>query len=184
MEACRLVTIAPQLNRVVAKDAIIDDGGKQVHCKKDDIIFLNLVRPSFLCLLAQTAANHSAEMFPEPQKVNPDRPIDKYIHFGWGNHACFGAKFANIGLTAMLRCFARLPNLRRAPGPEGQLKYVTIGLFRVYMTQEWSNYSYFPTGLYPQGNANKQLSNSTSTNDTITLFSCRYPRAEFVLLLL
>jgi len=47
MEGCRLSTIAPQLNRVVAKDAVVDDGGKQVHCKAGDIIFLNLVCPSF-----------------------------------------------------------------------------------------------------------------------------------------
>jgi hypothetical protein len=49
----------------------------------------------------------------------------------------------------MLRCFARLPNLRRAPGLEGQLKYVTVGLFRAYMTEDWSNYSYWPTGCSP-----------------------------------
>ena len=47
MEGCRLSTIAPQLNRVVAKDAVVNDGGKQVHCKEGDIIFLNLVCPSF-----------------------------------------------------------------------------------------------------------------------------------------
>ena len=47
MEGCRLSTIAPQLNRVVAKDAVVNDGGKQVHCKEGDIIFLDLVCPSF-----------------------------------------------------------------------------------------------------------------------------------------
>ena len=86
-------------------------------------------------------------MFPDPKKVKIDRPVSKYIHYGWGTHTCFGAQIVNIGLTAMLRCFARLPNLRRAPGPEGQLKYVVIGLFRVYMTADWSNYSYWPTSL-------------------------------------
>ena len=101
----------------------------------------------------------SSEMFPEPEKVKIDRPVSQYIHFGWGTHACFGAPFANIGLTSMLRCVARLPNLRRAPGLEGQLKYVKMGLFRVYMTQEWSNYSYFPTGTYLLHDANEQLSN-------------------------
>ena len=93
-------------------------------------------------------------MFPEPMKVKTDRPMSQYIHFGRGPHACFGAPFANIGLTAMLSVFARLPNLRRAPGLEGQLKYVVMGLFRVYMTQEWSNYSYWPTGIHLLDNAN------------------------------
>jgi len=97
----------------------------------------------------------SPEIFPEPKKVKIDRPVSQYIHFGWGTHSCFGAPFANVGLTAMLRCFARLPNLRRAAGLEGQLKYVDIGLFRVYMTQEWSNYSYWPTGAHLLYDANR-----------------------------
>lgn len=55
----------------------------------------------------------------------------------------------------MLAVFARLPNLRRAPGLEGQLKFVHMGLFRVYMTQEWSNYSYYPTGSHFFYSANR-----------------------------
>src|SRR5437879_4190935 len=116
----------------------------------------------------QTAANLSAEMFPEPRKVKLDRPLENYIHFGWGNHKCFGAGFANIGLTAMLRCIARLPNLRRAPGPEGRAKHVTIGLFRVYLTQEWSNYSYWPAGLSSTHNTDAQRSNCSMMNDRYT----------------
>jgi prostaglandin-endoperoxide synthase 2/linoleate 10R-lipoxygenase len=106
-------------------------------------------------VLIKAAANISPEIFPEPKKVKIDRPDSQYIHFGWGTHACFGAPFATIGLTAMLRCFAVLPNLRRAPGLEGQLKYVVMGLFRVYMTQEWSNYSYWPTGAHLLSDANR-----------------------------
>ena len=154
MEGCRLSTIAPQLNRVVANDSVINDGGKQVHCKAGDIVFLNLVRPSLNALI-KAAANMCPEIFPEPKKVKIDRPVSEYIHFGWGTHSCFGAPFANIGLTSMLRCFASLPNLRRAPGPEGELKYVVMGLFRVYMTQEWSNYSYWPTSSHLLYDANR-----------------------------
>jgi cytochrome P450 len=52
MEGCRLRSIAPQLNRVVTKDAVIDDGGKHVQCKAGDIVFLNLVYLSInLCNL-------------------------------------------------------------------------------------------------------------------------------------
>ena len=107
-------------------------------------------------VLIKAAANISPEIFPEPKKVKIDRPDSQYIHFGWGTHSCFGAPFATIGLTSMLRCFAVLPNLRRAPGLEGQLKYVVMGLFRVYMTQEWSNYSYWPTGAHLLYDANRQ----------------------------
>ena len=103
-------------------------------------------------------------MFPDPQKVNPNRPVGKYIHYGWGTHTCFGAQIANIGLTAMLRCFARLPNLRRASGPEGQLKYVNIGLFKVFMAADWSNYSYCPAGPLFLKMADLKHSNCISMN--------------------
>jgi linoleate 10R-lipoxygenase len=47
MEGVRLSTVAPQLNRNVARDAVVDNGGEQVHCKEGDIIFLDLVPPLF-----------------------------------------------------------------------------------------------------------------------------------------
>jgi hypothetical protein len=50
----------------------------------------------------------------------------------------------------MLRCFARLPNLRRSPSGQGELKYVVMGPVRVYMQEDWSNYSPWPTSLFPQ----------------------------------
>ena len=56
---------------------------------------------------------------------------------------------STIALTAMLRCFARLPNLRRSPGAQGELKYVVMGPVRVYMQEDWSNYSPWPTSLFP-----------------------------------
>lgn len=87
------------------------------------------------------------DIFPAPERININRPADRYIHYGRGPHYCFGAEFTNIGLTAMLRCFARLPNLRRAPGPLGELKYLMKGPFRVYMNEDWSNFSPWPTSL-------------------------------------
>jgi hypothetical protein len=49
----------------------------------------------------------------------------------------------------MLHCFARLPNLRRSPSGQGDLKYVVMGPVRVYMQEDWSNYSPWPTSLFP-----------------------------------
>jgi hypothetical protein len=49
----------------------------------------------------------------------------------------------------MLRCFALLPNLRRSPGGQGELKYVVMGPVRVYMQEDWSNYSPWPTSMFP-----------------------------------
>ena len=74
----------------------------------------------------------------------------------------------NAGLTGMLRSFARLPNLRRAPGPEGQLKYTVMGPFRVYMNTDWSNFSPWPTSLLRYEKANG------STQDALRCVICNH----------
>jgi cytochrome P450 len=56
--------------------------------------------------------------------VNPQRPLDAYIHFGLGPHACLGDGVAQAGLTEMVRSVFRHKNVRRAPGPQGELRRV------------------------------------------------------------
>jgi linoleate 10R-lipoxygenase len=81
-------------------------------------------------------------------KVNLDRDPSTYINFGWGPHYCIGQEIATVANTAILRAFALLPNLRRAPGPQGQLKYVTKNdVIKVYLQQDWGNYYFFPTSI-------------------------------------
>lgn len=95
--------------------------------------------------MSQDNANKQADVFPDPLKINLDRPLDKYIYFGWGVHVCVGSEMTTIAMTAMLKCFALLKNLRRAPGDQGQMKWTIMGPVRVYMQQDWSNYSPWPT---------------------------------------
>jgi hypothetical protein len=53
-----------------------------------------------------------------------------------------------VANTAILRCFARLPNLRPAPGPQGKLKYVIKNqVVKAYMQEDWGSYWYFPTSM-------------------------------------
>lgn len=55
-----------------------------------------------------------------------------------------------VANTAILRCFARLPNFQRAPGPQGQLKYVIKNhVVKAYMQEDWGSYWYFPTSMGP-----------------------------------
>lgn len=71
--------------------------------------------------------------FPSPEEVNPRRPLDAYIHFGLGPHACLGRNAAQAALTEMFRAVFKLRNVRRAPGPQGELKKVPRpGRFFVY----------------------------------------------------
>ena len=50
-------------------------------------------------------------------------------------------------LATQLKCLARCKNLRRAPGPQGGLKYTMQGAFKVYMKEDWSDFWPFPTTM-------------------------------------
>ncbi|KAI4096484.1 MAG: hypothetical protein Q9206_000109 [Seirophora lacunosa] len=115
----------------------IDDGGRQVRVKPGDKVFCSSVQ-----------ANREAEFFPDPDTVRLDRPLDSYIHYGAGPHACLGRDASRVALTAMLRTVGRLDNLRRAPGPQGQLKKIPRpGGFVEYMRSDWGGYFPFPTTM-------------------------------------
>ena len=80
--------------------------------------------------------------------MNPRRPLDSYIHFGAGPHTCPGLDAAQTALTEMFRAVFRRRNLRRAPGPQGQLKKVPRpGGFFVYMREDWSALWPFPVSM-------------------------------------
>lgn len=115
----------------------IDDGGRPVRVKPGDKVFCSFV-----------GANREAKFFPEPDTVRIDRPMDTYIHYGLGPHACLGGEASRTALTAMLRVVGRLDNLRRAPGPQGQLKKIPRpGGFHVYMRADHGSYFPFPTTM-------------------------------------
>lgn len=67
-------------------------------------------------------AGHDPTAFPEPEKVKTDRPLESYIHFGWGPHQCAGMDLSRVAQTALFKAIVAKKNLRRAPGLRGQLK--------------------------------------------------------------
>lgn len=95
-------------------------------------------------------ANVDPHAFPNPLEIDITRPEDSYINYGFGPHSCIGKEMNIVANTAILRCFARLPNFRRAPGPQGQLKYVIKNqVVKAYMQEDWGSYWYFPTSKGP-----------------------------------
>ncbi|KAG8526808.1 uncharacterized protein KY384_008237 [Bacidia gigantensis] len=123
--------------RLATEDTTLDDNGRQVKVKKGDKVFCSFV-----------SANREAEFFPDPDTVKLDRPIENYIHYGLGPHACLGGEASRTGLTAMLRVVGKLDNLRRAPGPVGELKKIPRpGGFYVYMRSDHGSYWPFPTTM-------------------------------------
>lgn len=99
--------------REAASSCSIDDGGRAVTVKPGDKVFVSFV-----------GAAKDPVMFPEPDEVRIDRPMENYIHYGVGPHACLGTDASRVALTAMMKVVGRLDNLRRAPGPRGQLKKI------------------------------------------------------------
>jgi linoleate 10R-lipoxygenase len=82
------------------------------------------VKPGDKVFCSFVGAARDPKIFPDPDQVKVDRDIESYIHYGIGQHTCLGKEASMVALTAMLRVVGRLEGLRRADGPQGQLKTV------------------------------------------------------------
>lgn len=141
LEAFRLAPSAFGLVRSAACDATIHDGKKgTIKVSEGQQIYTNFV-----------TAGRDPDKFPHPEEIILDRPIDDYIHHGWGPHSCLGREMVRVAAAAQLRVFGRLKNLRRAPGHQGKLKFqhppnVPSGI-KAYMKEDWSDWYPFPTTM-------------------------------------
>ncbi|MER8182190.1 cytochrome P450 [Kitasatospora sp. NPDC094015] len=74
-----------------------------------------LVRAGELVLVLIEGANYDPAVFPEPERIDFDRPANPHLAFGAGRHFCpasaLGRTHAEIALTALVE---RLPELRLA----------------------------------------------------------------------
>ena len=131
------ISNAVALFRDVAEPGDVEDHGKKIHLKVGDRVVCDLV-----------TASMDPAAFPDPEKVVLDRPMDTYIQFSLGPHGCIGKEWCLAALTTMLRVIGRLDNLRRAPGPQGQVKTIPqpFGL-KAYMTSDGSSFSPFPASM-------------------------------------
>ncbi|KAK5061548.1 hypothetical protein LTR84_008092 [Exophiala bonariae] len=93
---------------------VFQEDGKQIIVKPGDKIIASFI-----------AASHDPKVFPNPDQVRLDRPLESYIHYGIGIHTCLGKDINMVALGSMLKTVGKLQNLRRAPGPQGQIKKVS-----------------------------------------------------------
>lgn len=98
----------------------------------------------------QITASMDKDVFPEPEKVKLDRPMDSYIHYGTGPHSCLGYEASKVAMMTMLKTVGKLDGLRRAPGKQGEIKKVVVNGFTKYMTADHSSYFPFPTTMKVQ----------------------------------
>lgn len=141
LEGLRLAPSAFGLFRNAASDATILDGKNgPINVQEGQRIYTNFVQ-----------AGRDPAAFPNPLDIDLERPLETYIHHGFGPHSCLGRKIVQVAMAAQLRVFGRLKNLRRAPGLQGQLKFqepqgVPPGI-KAYMKEDWSDWYPYPTTM-------------------------------------
>ncbi|KAI1289055.1 linoleate diol synthase [Xylaria venustula] len=113
MEGIRLAGTFGAYREAEVDGAIPEDDGSEVPVKARDRVFISFA-----------SAAKDAKSFPEPEEVNPLRPLNSYVTYVLGPHTCLAQNTCQIALTEMFRSIFRLKNLRRAPGPQGQLKRI------------------------------------------------------------
>ena len=123
--------------RNVATTTTIQDGDREINVHPGEELFIDCV-----------TASQDPIAFPEPETVKLDRPMELYIHYGQGPHQCLGYDISKIAMRTMLKTVGKLENLRRARGPQGQMKKIAgPGGSTLYMTADHSRYSPFPTTM-------------------------------------
>ncbi|ETN41473.1 uncharacterized protein HMPREF1541_03409 [Cyphellophora europaea CBS 101466] len=139
-EGMRHAGVVPGLPRVAAQDITVKDGQRgPIRIKANQTV-----------LIATSRAAMDPVAYPNPELIDPHRPISSYTLLGHGLHFCFGARLVAPSLVSTLKEVFRLKNLRRAPGRQGNfstLNHHVAGVnMRVYLDAN-SNESPIPTTL-------------------------------------
>jgi linoleate 10R-lipoxygenase len=124
--------------REAQREVTVNDGGNEIRVNKGSKVFVSFV-----------SASRDPAVFPEPEKILLDRPLDSYVHFGIGPHTCLGQDASRVALTAMLRVVGALDNLRPARGTQGVLKKIPrAGNYYMYMREDGGSYTPFPASKF------------------------------------
>lgn len=113
-EGMRHAGVVPGLPRVAQKDITIQDGARGPVS----------IKAGHTVLIATSVAAMDPVQFPNPEKLDPHRPLKDYILLGNGLHYCFGARLVGCSLAATLREVFKLKNVRRAKGRQGAFSRV------------------------------------------------------------
>ncbi|KAK3689370.1 heme peroxidase [Podospora appendiculata] len=137
LEGVRLSGTLGVFREASADGAIKEDDGSEVSVRAKDRVFVSTAH-----------ATKDATHFPDPEIVNPHRPVDSYIHHAASAHSYFDDAVGHAALTEMFRALFRRKNVRRAPGPQGELKKVTReGGAVFYLREDWGALTPFPVTM-------------------------------------
>ncbi|MEU2060570.1 cytochrome P450 [Streptomyces sp. NPDC013455] len=85
------------------------------------------------------AANRDPAVFPDPHRLDLERPVRPHMTFGWGGHHCLAAPLARAELeSAVTGLLTRFPRLRLAVSPDDiEWDTGTIRRFPVRLPVAW-----------------------------------------------
>ena len=111
-EALRFRPMLPLLIRDCPRDTVVAKGRRQAR----------LVPGGTRVVASPLAAMFDPEAFPDPSRFT-ERPLADYLHFGIGPRECFGRYIAETVMIEIVRSLLRLPDLARAEGTAGRVRY-------------------------------------------------------------
>lgn len=114
-EALRYNPHNPVILRFCKNGAVI--GAGTPHMRK--------ISPGTTVYAATLSAMFDPEVVTDPGTFNPGRKVE-YMHFGYGPHLCTGRYISEVIVPELIAGLVRLPNLKRAKGPLGHIKYEDI----------------------------------------------------------
>ena len=83
-------------------------------------------------MLAWGAANHDDRMFPDPERLDVTRTVERHLAFGHGVHYCLGANLARLeARVAFEEWHARFPEYQLAAEPARIVSIWARGYSRV-----------------------------------------------------
>ena len=112
-EALRFRPMLPLLVRTIPRDTII----------AKDTARARLAPAGGTLLVGLLGAMFDPEVFEHPSKFCSSRPLDDYVHFGFGPRKCFGKYLADTVILEVMCALLRLPDLKRAGGANGRILY-------------------------------------------------------------
>ena len=113
----------PPFYLIATQDIQVNDGQRgRIYIKANQTV-----------LIATSKAAMDPVAYPNPELIDPHRPMSSYILLGHGLHYCFGARLVAPALVSTLKEVFRLRNLRRAPGRSGRFSTVEHQLAGVNM---------------------------------------------------
>ncbi|KAJ4861751.1 hypothetical protein T069G_02705 [Trichoderma breve] len=118
-------------------DIITEDDGRKISVNQGDKVFASFV-----------SGARDATQFPNPETVDPRRPLESYIQFGAGTHRALDKEVSQIALVELFRAIFRKQGLKRVAGPQGELKKVPRqGGHCEYLSEDWGTLTPFPVSM-------------------------------------